>query len=119
MRQILHLLGGFIVGDPPSSGPNEPTVVEDEERSTKDVLIKVRWEGKNAGTVTLRTAIGDAELYAGGVPHPENEPAAHEHMTREDEVVIRVDLAQGAQSAEVWTCDLSADYVRINADYRS
>ncbi|HRY90428.1 MAG TPA: bifunctional ornithine acetyltransferase/N-acetylglutamate synthase, partial [Rubrivivax sp.] len=30
-----------------------------------------------------------------------------------------VDLHRGAASASVWTCDLSYDYVRINADYRS
>ena len=35
------------------------------------------------------------------------------------EIVVRVDLGRGAARATVWTCDLSYDYVRINADYRS
>jgi len=35
------------------------------------------------------------------------------------EIVIRVDLGRGAAQAKVWTCDLSYDYVKINADYRS
>ena len=35
------------------------------------------------------------------------------------ELSIRVDLARGAASATVWTCDFSYEYVRINADYRS
>jgi glutamate N-acetyltransferase/amino-acid N-acetyltransferase len=30
-----------------------------------------------------------------------------------------VDLARGKESATVWTCDFSYDYVKINADYRS
>jgi glutamate N-acetyltransferase/amino-acid N-acetyltransferase len=35
------------------------------------------------------------------------------------ELTVRVDLARGAASATVWTCDFSYDYVKINADYRS
>jgi glutamate N-acetyltransferase/amino-acid N-acetyltransferase len=32
---------------------------------------------------------------------------------------VRVVLARGEADATVWTCDLSHDYVSINADYRS
>jgi glutamate N-acetyltransferase/amino-acid N-acetyltransferase len=32
-------------------------------------------------------------------------------------VIVRLDLGLGAASATLWTCDFSADYVRINADY--
>ena len=35
------------------------------------------------------------------------------------EIVIRVDVGVGAAKATVWTCDLTHDYVSINADYRS
>ncbi|WP_079436392.1 bifunctional glutamate N-acetyltransferase/amino-acid acetyltransferase ArgJ [Zoogloea sp. LCSB751] len=35
------------------------------------------------------------------------------------EITIRVDLARGAVSATLWSCDFSYDYVKINADYRS
>ena len=35
------------------------------------------------------------------------------------EIKVRVDLGRGSQSANVWTCDFSYDYVKINADYRS
>ena len=40
-------------------------------------------------------------------------------VMRQDEITVRVTLARGAASATVWTCDLSHDYVTINADYRS
>lgn len=36
-----------------------------------------------------------------------------------DEITIRVDLARGEAQTELWTCDFSYDYVRINAEYRS
>ena len=67
----------------------------------------------------LRVWIGEADVYSGGKPHPENEQDAHLHLLQKHEVVIGVDLAAGHASAEAWTCDYSADYVRINADYRS
>ena len=40
-------------------------------------------------------------------------------VMQHDEITIRVDLARGDASATVWTCDLSYDYVKINAEYRS
>ncbi len=36
-----------------------------------------------------------------------------------DEITINIDLARGDASDTVYTCDLSYDYVKINADYRS
>ncbi|MCW8853693.1 MAG: bifunctional glutamate N-acetyltransferase/amino-acid acetyltransferase ArgJ [Gammaproteobacteria bacterium] len=36
-----------------------------------------------------------------------------------DEITITVDLKQGSESALIWTSDLSYDYVKINAEYRS
>jgi glutamate N-acetyltransferase/amino-acid N-acetyltransferase len=38
---------------------------------------------------------------------------------RHPEILIRVDLGRGRSQAQVLTCDLSYDYVRINAEYRS
>jgi glutamate N-acetyltransferase/amino-acid N-acetyltransferase len=34
-------------------------------------------------------------------------------------VILRLDLGIGSGESVVWTCDLSAEYVRINADYTS
>ena len=38
---------------------------------------------------------------------------------RPTDIEVAIDLARGAAGAEVWTCDLSFDYVRINAEYRT
>lgn len=40
-------------------------------------------------------------------------------IMQEVEILVRVDLARGAASCTIWTCDFSYDYVKINADYRS
>ncbi len=66
-----------------------------------------------------RIQIGEVELFADGRPFDERAPEASEHL-KEHEVVLRVDLgAGGAGCARMWTCDLSADYVKINAEYRT
>lgn len=41
------------------------------------------------------------------------------HAVAKSDIAIRVVLGPGESSASVWTCDLSYDYVRINAEYRS
>jgi glutamate N-acetyltransferase/amino-acid N-acetyltransferase len=40
-------------------------------------------------------------------------------VMKQGEITIRIDLHRGPAQASVWTCDLSHDYVSINADYRS
>lgn len=42
-----------------------------------------------------------------------------QNVMKQSEIVIRVLLNRGDSSTTVWTCDLSYDYVRINASYRS
>lgn len=45
--------------------------------------------------------------------------AKAKEILQEKEIILIVDLQQGDFASVVWTCDLSYDYVRINADYRS
>jgi glutamate N-acetyltransferase/amino-acid N-acetyltransferase len=40
-------------------------------------------------------------------------------VMKQSEITVRVVLNRGRASTTIWTCDLSYDYVKINADYRS
>jgi len=40
-------------------------------------------------------------------------------VMKQSEITVRIDLKRGSATTTVWTCDLSYDYVKINADYRS
>jgi glutamate N-acetyltransferase/amino-acid N-acetyltransferase len=63
--------------------------------------------------------IGDTVLFADGRPFDERAGAAARHLRGRD-ILLGVDLGtRGRHSATVWTCDLSAEYVRINAEYRT
>jgi glutamate N-acetyltransferase/amino-acid N-acetyltransferase len=63
--------------------------------------------------------VGDTVVYTDGVPHPEREGSAHRHMTDDQEVILGIDIARGDFDADFWTCDLTQDYITINADYRT
>jgi glutamate N-acetyltransferase/amino-acid N-acetyltransferase len=54
-----------------------------------------------------------------GGRNPDYQEADGQRVMQQSEITVRVKLARGAATATVWTCDLSHDYVSINADYRS
>lgn len=63
--------------------------------------------------------IGPVVLFSGGEPHDERAPEAAAYL-KSGEIEIEVDLGGGGSCrATVYTCDLSAEYVRINAEYRT
>jgi glutamate N-acetyltransferase/amino-acid N-acetyltransferase len=63
--------------------------------------------------------IGGIVLFDKGQPYDANAENAAAHLAGTD-IDIEVDLGTGgAEQATIWTCDLSAEYVRINADYRT
>jgi glutamate N-acetyltransferase/amino-acid N-acetyltransferase len=54
-----------------------------------------------------------------GGRHPAYVEADGQRVMKQSEITVRVVLGRGDASDTVWTCDLSYDYVKINADYRS
>ncbi len=63
--------------------------------------------------------LGEVRLVEAGGRAPGYTEAAGSAVMAREEIVIRIDLGRGEESATVWTSDLSHDYVGINADYRS
>ncbi len=66
-----------------------------------------------------RVQIGQLVLFENGRPFDELAPKAAEYLTGKN-IDIEVNVgAGGAHRATVWTCDLTAEYVKINAEYRT
>jgi len=63
--------------------------------------------------------LDDVHVVVEGGRHPAYREADGQRVMKQAEITIRVDLHRGPAHATVWTCDLSHDYVSINADYRS
>jgi glutamate N-acetyltransferase/amino-acid N-acetyltransferase len=63
--------------------------------------------------------VGGVLLFENGLPHDDAAPKAAEHLQGRT-VHIDVSLGSGGgAAATIWTCDLSAEYVRINGEYRT
>jgi len=63
--------------------------------------------------------LDDVHVVVRGGRHPAYQEAEGQRVMKQSEITVRVDLHRGPAHATVWTCDLSHDYVSINADYRS
>ncbi len=63
--------------------------------------------------------LDDVSVARQGGRDPAYQEAQGQRVMQQAEITVRVVLNRGHASTAVWTCDLSHDYVRINADYRS
>ena len=63
--------------------------------------------------------IGPIELFKDGTPYDDRAPQAAEYLRGKD-IDVEVDLGTGGSGrSHMWTCDLTAEYVKINAEYRT
>jgi len=67
----------------------------------------------------VRLYLDDVCLVRNGGRDPDYREQAGQAVMDRDEITVHVLLARGEARARVWTCDLSYDYVRINAEYRT
>ena len=78
--------------------------------------------GRSGSAFVLEKAIvriGPVMLFADGTPYDDRAPEAEAYLKGTD-ISLAVDLGTGGSGrSTMWTCDLSAEYVRINADYRT
>ncbi|MDQ8019037.1 MAG: bifunctional glutamate N-acetyltransferase/amino-acid acetyltransferase ArgJ [Bordetella sp.] len=63
--------------------------------------------------------LDDVHVATQGGRNPAYREEDGQRVMKQSEITVRVGLGRGSASDTVWTCDLSHDYVSINADYRS
>jgi glutamate N-acetyltransferase / amino-acid N-acetyltransferase len=67
----------------------------------------------------LNMYLDDVLVAKNGGRNPDYREEDGQRVMKQSEITIRVKLARGEAEATIWTCDLSHEYVSINADYRS
>ncbi len=82
------------------------------------ILCAVGYSGVPIQPEKIKLWIGDILVFEGGVPANYEEKQVAEVMNNK-EFVIQVYLGMGLEEICYWTSDLSYDYVKINADYRT
>ncbi len=84
------------------------------------ILAAIGYAGVDDLDVTkLDMYLDDVLVAKQGGRNPAYQEADGQRVMQQSEITVRVQLGRGQATATVWTCDLSHDYVSINADYRS
>jgi glutamate N-acetyltransferase/amino-acid N-acetyltransferase len=80
------------------------------------ILSSIGKSGVAVDPSKINIHIGPHQVCRHGMAHPFDEKVAHEFM-KQPEYEIKVELGRGQSALEFLTCDLTAEYVHINADY--
>ncbi|WP_407306886.1 bifunctional glutamate N-acetyltransferase/amino-acid acetyltransferase ArgJ [Acinetobacter sp.] len=84
------------------------------------ILAAIGYAGvKNLDVEKIQVWLDDVQICKDGGAAADYTEEAGARVMSQAEMTIRVDLGRGQAKDTVYTCDLSYDYVKINADYRS
>jgi glutamate N-acetyltransferase/amino-acid N-acetyltransferase len=84
------------------------------------ILAAIGYAGVNDLDVNqINLYLDDVWVAKQGGRNPDYQEHDGQRVMKQSEITVRVTLVRGEATATIWTCDLSHDYVSINADYRS
>jgi glutamate N-acetyltransferase/amino-acid N-acetyltransferase len=107
------------VGKTIANSPLVKTAVHGADPNWGRIVAAAGRSGAAFDINRLTVHVGGVLLFEQGLPHDDAAPQAAQHLKGAD-VRIDVDLGTaGSGAATTWTCDLSAEYVRINGEYRT
>lgn len=102
-----------------ANSPLVKTAVAGEDANWGRVVMAVGKAGEPADRDRLAISFGPHLLADKGLRSPDYDEAVVSAYMKGNEIEITVDVGLGKGEARVWTCDLTHDYISINADYRS
>ena len=102
-----------------ANSPILKTAIAGEDPNWGRVVMAVGKSGEAADRDKLAIWFGPHCVARDGERAAEYDEKTVAGYMKNSDIVIRVDVGVGKSSATVWTCDLTHDYVSINADYRS
>ncbi|HUZ45260.1 MAG TPA: bifunctional glutamate N-acetyltransferase/amino-acid acetyltransferase ArgJ [Terriglobia bacterium] len=101
-----------------ANSPLVKTAIAGSDPNWGRILCAAGYSGAKIDPSKVDIRVNDLYLCRHGIETGFNEAAARTELDRKEHT-LRVDLHQGKARAWVWTCDLTHDYIRINASYRS
>ncbi|QFT89162.1 Arginine biosynthesis bifunctional protein ArgJ [Bacillus sp. THAF10] len=94
------------------------TAVFGEDANWGRIVSAIGYSGVALTNEINEVRIGSTVVVKNGLPFPFNEQEAAASL-KDEKIIITIGLDEGIQHAKAWGCDLSYDYVRINASYRT
>lgn len=102
-----------------ANSPLVKTAIHAADANWGRIVAAAGTAGPKIDPAKLSVALGKATVFAkGAATSLANEQAAGAHL-QGDDVLVHVKLGLGKASRTLYTCDFSADYVKINAEYRT
>ncbi len=102
-----------------ANSPLVKTAIAGEDPNWGRVVMAIGKSGAKADRDLLSISFGDVLVAEKGWVAPSYKEELGAAEMRKEEITLKVDLGLGAGSATIWTCDLTHQYITINADYRS
>jgi glutamate N-acetyltransferase/amino-acid N-acetyltransferase len=102
-----------------ANSPLVKTAIAGEDPNWGRIVMAVGKAGEAADRDRLAIRFGEIEVAKDGEVAPSYREAIGAAYMKRPEIEITVDVGVGKEAATIWTCDLTKDYIAINADYRS
>ena len=102
-----------------ANSPLVKTAIAGEDPNWGRIVAAVGKAGETADRDRLAIWLGDTLVAKDGAVAPGYREQQGASYMKELEIAITVDVGVGNEAATIWTCDLTHDYIAINADYRS
>ncbi|WP_066188567.1 bifunctional ornithine acetyltransferase/N-acetylglutamate synthase [Gracilibacillus timonensis] len=94
------------------------TAIHGADANWGRIVTAIGYSGESLDPDQVSVYLGEILVVENGVPHVFDEDKAKEYLL-EEEIIIHAQVGNGDGSSVAWGCDLSYEYVRINASYRT
>jgi len=101
-----------------ANSPLVKTAIAGSDPNWGRIICAAGYSGARFDPNKVDIRVNDLLLCREGMDAGFDEAAARKELEGK-EMILRLDLHQGTASAHIWTCDLTHDYITINASYRT
>lgn len=102
-----------------ANSPLVKTAIAGEDANWGRIVMAVGKAGEPADRDALSIHFGDVRVAFQGERDPDYDESSASRIVKGEFIPIIVNVGVGKSEATVWTCDLTKEYIAINADYRS
>ena len=100
-----------------ADSPLVKTAIHGADPNWGRIVSAAGYAGVPFAEAEMSLRLNGVPVYAEGVPLPFDAPALSKEIRSNREVHVLLSFTRGQSSARIWTCDFTAEYVRLNAEY--
>jgi glutamate N-acetyltransferase / amino-acid N-acetyltransferase len=100
-----------------ADSPLVKTAIHGADPNWGRIVSAAGYSGVSFREEDLSLSINNVSVYEDGIPAKIDAESLSNELKRDRNVSLRLRLKSGQESVRFWTCDLTAEYIRLNADY--